>query len=58
MPDTARAAAGGARFFANLGALVASAEVKILLDCSPLEIERVHHLLDEVLEIGGLLVEP
>ncbi|MFF5584718.1 inorganic pyrophosphatase [Streptomyces hygroscopicus] len=31
-------------------------EVKVLLDCTGDEIERVRHLLDDVLEIGGLLV--
>lgn len=31
-------------------------EVKVLLDCTAAEIERIRHLLDDVLEIGGLLV--
>ncbi|KAH6883503.1 inorganic pyrophosphatase-related protein [Thelonectria olida] len=31
-------------------------EVKVLLDCTDEEIDRVRHLLDEVLGIGGLLV--
>ncbi|MCK9900130.1 inorganic pyrophosphatase [Frankia sp. Cpl3] len=31
-------------------------EVKILIDCTAGEIERVQRLLDDVLEIGGLLV--
>ena len=31
-------------------------EVKILLDCTDEEIKQVHHLVVDVLEIGGLLV--
>lgn len=31
-------------------------EVKVLLDCTGEEIDRIRHLLDEVLGIGGLLV--
>ncbi|GAA3434175.1 inorganic pyrophosphatase [Kutzneria kofuensis] len=32
------------------------AEVKVLIDCTPAEIEQIRRLLDDVLEIGGLLV--
>lgn len=31
-------------------------EVKVLTDCTTDEIEQIRHLLNDVLEIGGLLV--
>lgn len=34
------------------------AEVKVLLDCSPAEVERVRAFLTDVLEVGGHLVTP
>ncbi|MCQ8829504.1 inorganic pyrophosphatase [Streptomyces malaysiensis] len=48
--------AGVVGVFLTADLLKRDVEVKILLDCSPQEIEQVHHLLNDVLEIGGLLV--
>ncbi|MCK1798982.1 inorganic pyrophosphatase [Streptomyces sp. XM4193] len=48
--------AGVVGVFVTADPIKRDVEVKILLGCSPAEIEQVQHLLNDVLEIGGLLV--
>ncbi|ABD11228.1 hypothetical protein CcI156_18455 [Frankia sp. CcI156] len=50
------AGAGVVGFFVTADPGKRDVEVKVLIDCTADEVERVRRLLDDVLGIGGLLV--
>ncbi|MEX5634245.1 inorganic pyrophosphatase [Parafrankia sp. FMc2] len=50
------ACTGVVGFFVTADLVKRDVEIKVLIDCTADEIEGVRHLLDDVLEIGGMLV--